>query len=217
MARKFILQQCLPDEPDVWNGTNHGFRTVRFATIEAAISRAIRHMKNHPGSICRVIKPDQTIVWQPDQQTEEGDMYVADFDTMLSTVRAALLTIAKNQYNHQRRDERLQAVQRLIWHYMEMGHIKGGDSTQYNALRQIYEMCFEHEPHETHTAVRGRCYLIIEMLELEINQHRKEKDEEQRNRSMPSSLWTDALDDTADFDGEEGHTPDDDSDNFTWG
>lgn len=216
MARKFILQQCLPDEPDVWNGTNHGFRTVRFATIEAAISRAMRHMKNNPGIVCRVIKPDQTVVWQPDQETEEGYMYVANFDTMLSTVRAALLTIANNHYSHQRRDERLQAVQRLIWHYMEMGHIKGGDSTQYNALRQIYEMCFEHEAHETHTAVRGRCYLIIEMLELEINQHRKEKDEEQRNRSMPSSIWNTAFDES-EPDEQPTDDSDDDSDDFTWG
>lgn len=63
MATKpFILQQR--SASGIWVGTNIKNRPSRYATVKNAISRAQQHITRHPGSLCRVIKPDGNVVWQ---------------------------------------------------------------------------------------------------------------------------------------------------------
>lgn len=151
-------------------------------------------------------------------------MYTADYDTMLSTIRTAAQTIAKGHYNHSQRDSRLQALQRLIWRYTRM---HTADAEKHNALRQLYEMCFGHVDYETHSDIRARCYLIVEMAELEIDQYHKQQEEARnkfrwvspdhsphqpdrpagaaakRDNDLDPAVWDAAL-------GDDDHTPDDD-------
>lgn len=124
-------------------------------------------------------------------------MYTATYDQQLSAIHEAMQTIARHWNSHERRDLRLSAVRFLIWRYLTGMHAgTAAEQVQQTILRSLYEMSFPREEYETHSAVRARCWLIVEMCENAQQLYRKERDELQRSsRANLSSMWADALPD----------------------
>lgn len=87
-------------------------------------------------------------------------MYTATYETVLLTAILAIRTIRRQHLSHTQRDQRMDALQRVLWRQME---IHGREWQQRAVLRAAYELLMPGCGHETHTDVKARLRLAEEM------------------------------------------------------
>lgn len=96
-------------------------------------------------------------------------MKVATFEQQLQTIITVAWTLVHVDLNHDRRNERLKALQAVIDNYIQNTERWGlmDDDTQYRltVLRTCYEMAIWRLEHETHSCVKTRLRLMVEVCE----------------------------------------------------
>lgn len=87
-------------------------------------------------------------------------MYTATFETVLLTAILAIRTMRRQHMNHAQRNQRMGALQKVLWDHMKRW---GLEWQQKAVLRAVYELLMESGGDETHTDVKARLRLAEEL------------------------------------------------------
>lgn len=108
-------------------------------------------------------------------------MKVATFEQQLQTIITIAVTLVHTDLNHERRNDRLKALQAVIDNYMQGVERWGmqNDDTRYQLtiLRTCYEMAIWRLEYETHSCVKTRLRLLVEVCENALGVLRRKEDE----------------------------------------
>lgn len=107
-------------------------------------------------------------------------MRVATFEQQLQTIMTIAETLVHTHLNHERRNDRLKALQAIIDNYMqgiERGAWDGDKLYQLTILRTCYEMAIWRLEYETHSCVKTRLRLLVEACENALGVLRRKEDE----------------------------------------
>lgn len=113
-------------------------------------------------------------------------MKMADFKEQLETIRLIAETIARQHNNHLGRDRQLEALRSLIECYMTnltrvYAYTTEDWPIQKTTLQTIYDLCMPQVDNETHTSVKARIWLAVDVSNLALVRFNEQKYQAKRS------------------------------------
>lgn len=114
-------------------------------------------------------------------------MKVSNYETQLIVLKTILEAIVRQHYSHDRRNERLRNVQSLVDNYLNIQSYEGDRQSQGATLKTIYDLCIWTLDYETHSSVKSRLRLALDVIDVALIKVMSEAAKERRSRSSVES------------------------------